>query len=144
MAQVELVSKTSAGGAGNFNYEFRCGCAGGEFKPNITFTSANDTQATALATQLCSEACGEAFLTEEPRAIPQAPCFDSWFTDGNANIAVRNNCDKCMNLFLLMYPSNNPNTPNPVDVKNVQPYETRKVAYTGNFRVHFVSQSPCE
>lgn len=71
MSTIKFIRKTAAGGAGNFNYEYTCNCAGGGQKPNITVTSANDNQARALAQLECDEACGEnRVATESTLNIP--------------------------------------------------------------------------
>ena len=59
MSTVKFIRKTPAGGAGNFNYLYSCTCAGGNAKPNITVTTANDNQARHLAQLECDENCGE-------------------------------------------------------------------------------------
>jgi hypothetical protein len=62
MSVVTQISKTPAGGAGNFNYEFSCTCSNGTPARNITVTSANDNEAQMLAELECQEACGEGRL----------------------------------------------------------------------------------
>ena len=55
---VKLISKKPAGGAGNFYYVYLCTCNNGN-KKNVSVTSANDTQAEALALQECAIECDE-------------------------------------------------------------------------------------
>lgn len=58
MAKVSLVSKTPAGGAGNYVYVFSCTCNDGSMKNNITATFANDNEARMFAEMECESNCG--------------------------------------------------------------------------------------
>jgi hypothetical protein len=59
MSTVVFVKKTPAGGAGNFDYEYKCTCADGTKKDNVKVTAGNDNEAKQLAQTDCDSTCGE-------------------------------------------------------------------------------------
>ena len=59
MSTVTFVKRIPAGTPGNFNWEYKCQCASGADKPNVTVTSANKNEAEQLAQLECDDACGE-------------------------------------------------------------------------------------